>query len=49
MNTPHSTTQKPAQRPQMCPMHCGNPAHVCKARGRCVYVVTDLRTQGEAR
>lgn len=32
---------------QMCPMHCGNPAHVCKARGRCVYIVTDLRTRGE--
>jgi len=29
--------------PQMCPMHCGNPAHICKARGRCVYVVTDRR------
>lgn len=38
MNTPQNTTPKPVA---MCPMHCGNPAATCKARGRCVYVVTD--------
>lgn len=30
----------------MCPMHCGNTAATCKARGRCVYVVTDRTATG---